>query len=726
MVKEIDKITHGDLNHRIETQPKQELKLLQQSLNMMIDGLSLSIQKLRKSQQEIQRQNKQLETMVAQIEQQNIELKQLDKLKDEFLSNVSHELRTPLNGIIGIAGSLVDGAMGPLSPEISHNLMMIVYSGRRLANLVNNILDFSELRHQDLKLQIRPTNIHTLTDVVLTLSRPLVMAKNVELINAIPITLPPVAADQNRVQQIMHNLVGNAIKFTTRGSVTVSAELQDKMLAITVSDTGIGLSPEKLECIFEPFERGNGTVSREYSGTGLGLTISRRLVELHGGQIRVNSTPGQGSHFTFTLPLSEDELPQGQSEIPETLILPLLRPEWIDEPLELSAEASEVAAQPLAEDAFRILIVDNEPINLQVLTNYLVLEGYHITPAPDGLEALAAIRKGEAFDLVILDVMMPRVSGFEVCRQIRRFYPATELPIIILTAKNQLTDLAAAFGSGANDYLPKPFAKTELLARVKTHLQLVEMRRLNASKDKFFSIISHDLRSLFSALLGSSEILTTKSDLLSRDQLRETAQHIDNLAKNIYGLLVNLLAWSRLQAGRLTYQPLRVDLKKLVERNVALFSGAAATKAVRLITAIETEMYAYIDQSMIDTVIRNLISNALKFTRAGGEVMISACPKGDFIAVTVSDTGVGIDPADLDKLFQVDVHHSTAGTAQEKGTGLGLNLCKEMVEKNGGQIRIESQAGRGTSVIFTVPADVEEDDSVQELLFQTNVDRIGE
>ncbi|HEY9600750.1 MAG TPA: cache domain-containing protein, partial [Allocoleopsis sp.] len=232
---------------------------------------------------------KQLRESFASLEAKNADLQRLDQLKDEFLANTSHELRTPLNGIIGIAESLMDGVTGSLPDETRYNLSLVVSSGRRLANLVNDILDFSKLRNETLELQIKPVEMRAIASVVLTLSRPLIGQKDLQLINRISPDLPRVNADENRVQQILHNLVGNAIKFTDSGTVEISAEIVDgeesrgdfreeysssfsrsQMLAISVSDTGIGIPDDKLDRVFESFEQADGTIARQYGGTGLG------------------------------------------------------------------------------------------------------------------------------------------------------------------------------------------------------------------------------------------------------------------------------------------------------------------------------------------------------------------------------------------------------------------------------------------------------------------------
>jgi signal transduction histidine kinase/serine phosphatase RsbU (regulator of sigma subunit)/streptogramin lyase len=405
------------------------------------------------------------------------QLRRIDRLKDEFLANTSHELRTPLNGIIGLTESLLDGVAGPLPAKAEHDLSMVVSSGRRLINLVNDILDFSKMKNQQLELQLKPVGMQGLAEVVLHLCQPLVGHKALKLTNQVSSELPYVLADENRVQQIMHNLVGNAIKFTESGTVEISAKTvpgetgEPQYLAVTVADTGIGIPADQQERIFESFEQIDGSATREYSGTGLGLAITRQLVELHGGAIGVESTPGQGSRFTFTLPLSPERPVPGATPspvstriIPETEMLPAT-------PVVRSAK---LTAAGLTAKQANILIVDDEPVNQQVLANYLSVQNYTITQAMSGQEALSLIETGPVPDLVLLDVMMPRMSGFEVARQLRERFPPYELPILILTARNRTIDLVTGLEAGANDYLTKPFDKPELLARVNTLLTLKE------------------------------------------------------------------------------------------------------------------------------------------------------------------------------------------------------------------------------------------------------------
>ncbi|MEW6496988.1 MAG: ATP-binding protein, partial [Cyanobacteriota bacterium] len=434
-----------------------------------------------------------------ELELKNAALQRLDRLKDEFLANISHELRTPLNGIIGITESLIDGAAGPLSDQQIFNLSMVVSSGKRLASLVNDILDFAKLKNRDIELQKKPIDFCQIAEVVLNLSLPLLAGKPIELNNEIQPDFPAVDGDENRLQQIMYNLVGNAIKFTESGSITVSGAVVNDWVEITVADTGIGIPADKFDDIFKSFEQADASISREYGGSGLGLSITKQLVELHGGTIRVESEVNQGSRFIFTLPISAQTLeptPSTNQRIAEgsnSCAIAKLRED------STSPLPQIIQAAPSPRE-FTILAVDDEPINLQVVANHLSLHNYAVIQANNGIKALAEIRNGLRPDLIILDAMMPKMSGYEVCKTIREQFPATVMPIVMLTAKNQVSDLVEGLSAGANDYLTKPVSKNELLARIKTH---IELSKINVTYRRF---VPHE----FLRFLGHESIVDVR------------------------------------------------------------------------------------------------------------------------------------------------------------------------------------------------------------------------
>jgi diguanylate cyclase (GGDEF)-like protein len=415
-------------------------------------------------------------------------MQRMDKIKDEFLANTSHELYTPLNGIIGIAESLSDGAAGEIEDHVRDNLEVIVSCGKRMASLVGDILDFAKLKNKDLQLDLAPSNLQKITRDVMNLFHPLVENNPVQLELTIdPTPFPPVFCDENRLIQILHNLVGNALKFTKEGYVTIQANVQGDFAEISVIDTGIGIDPAHHSDIFNSFEQVDGSSTRSYGGTGLGLAITKRLVELQGGTIEVESALGKGATFRFTIPLARQDVLALEEETSSTTTqrdLFSLR--------EAIMAASSPMASPIVEDkaAVRILVSDDDTVNLQVLLNQLTMRGYMVTTAATGEETLDILQRDPHFDLVLLDVMMPDISGFEVCRHIRKRRSLYDLPILMLTAKSRPEDCRMGLEQGANDYVTKPFDKEELIARVQNLLTLkqavqnaiVQARRLEAEQ----------------------------------------------------------------------------------------------------------------------------------------------------------------------------------------------------------------------------------------------------
>jgi PAS domain S-box-containing protein len=410
------------------------------------------------------------------LEEYNERLQRLDRLKDDFMANTSHELRTPMTGIIGLAESMLQGSTGKLPDKTMTNLSMIVSSGKRLSNLINDILDFSKLRHKDLQLSLKEVDFHSLAGVTIAISEPIARAKPLILKNDIPESAPLVKGDENRLQQILFNLLGNAIKFTEKGVISISSREVDGFLEISVTDQGIGIPKERHKDIFKSFEQVDGSIERKYGGTGLGLAVSKDLVELHNGKIDLESTPGQGSRFFFTLPIAENQTREEQTagQIASFQVVDMASD---DLPIVKSFESLDLSKW--ANDKVKVLVVDDETINLQVVADQLSLKNYEVTLVSNGNDALEMIteleKQNKSFDLILLDIMMPGLSGYDVCRKLREKFPAEKLPVIMLTAKNRPEDLVAGFEAGASDYLPKPFSNKELLARIENQYDLKRM-----------------------------------------------------------------------------------------------------------------------------------------------------------------------------------------------------------------------------------------------------------
>jgi signal transduction histidine kinase/DNA-binding response OmpR family regulator len=611
-------------------------------------------------------------------------LHKADRLKDEFLANTSHELKTPLNGIIGITESMIDGATGQVTSAQRARLSMILTSGNRLLYLVNDILDSSRLKHHDISLQLKPVDLRQITELVIILSKPLLAGKSIRLENEISEGIPPVQGDENRLQQIMHNLISNAIKFTDSGIVKMSAVIVDDDLELTVSDTGIGIPKDKLTGIFESFKQADASTSRVYGGTGLGLSITKQLIELHGGTIHAESTVGKGSQFIFTLPVSREQMePTSKARVAGVRDESAVEDQYAEPPVPI---ADQLATSD--QRSFKILAVDDDPINLQVVVDYLSVQGYEADQVLSGIEALKTVEQ-DHYDLILLDIMMPGMSGYEVCRKLRENHSANELPVIMLTVKDQVSDLVEGLDAGANDYLTKPISKGELLARVKTHLESAsffkELKRLNKNMDvllkefsriafKIHNSLKNKLESIRNFITHSIRFHDNKEKLIENLSIaNKLIGHCSIESKNILFVITNkecsiktileefeLQAELSLPGEQLSYFIHRDDLPE--ERILK-------PEVVQYLLDLYTE----------------LLNNIVKHS-AATRVDITVRCENDQMSLLVKDNGVG---------FNYE-------TEREKKGSYGLKMIEELNREIGGSLSIDSQSGLGTAAKITV------------------------
>jgi signal transduction histidine kinase len=360
-----------------------------------------------------------------------------------------------------------------------------------------------------------------------------------------------------------------------------------------------------------------------------------------------------------------------------------------------------------------ILIVDDIPQNLQLLGNVLRHKGFEVAVATSGKQALKVITNARP-SLILLDIKMPEMDGYEVCEIVKNDPETQTIPIIFLTGKIESEDIVKGFSLGAADYVTKPFNTSELLARVETHMEIqrknhkikkqnVELQELNASKDKFFSIIAHDVKNPFQGILGLSKLLEENLSMFSEEETVEIATQIHNSTSSLYKLLENLLEWSRVQLGKIPFEPNVMPINSIAQGNFELLSTNAEAKSITFQNNVPEGTQAYADYNMVTTIVRNLISNAIKFTPEGGTITVAATTNNDLVEISVIDTGVGIPDKIKEKLFSIEENVTTPGTNNEPGTGLGLILCKDLTEQNGGTISVESEEGKGTTFCFTLP-----------------------
>lgn len=378
---------------------------------------------------------------------------------------------------------------------------------------------------------------------------------------------------------------------------------------------------------------------------------------------------------------------------------------------------------PNDNQELKVLIVDDNDSNIATLKGLLKYEGYTILTATNGATALKLAESAHP-DLILLDVKMPVMDGFEVCRRLKSSKETFQIPIIFLTVLSQTSDIVKGLEIGAEDYVSKPFKPAELLARVRVHLQLKaakdeleqnnlelaekndQLSLLNATKDKLLSIISHDLRAPMGTLKEILDFIMSNYDDLDHQKLHESLESIRDSIESSYTLVENLLFWARNQRGDILFQPEMHHVKKIVDESIKLMTASAAAKNIRLTSEILTDEPAFFDSNMMSVVMRNLTNNAIKFTRDGGHVSInvntfSEDPENS-ILVEVRDDGVGMKNEEARMIFKDSASMSSSITGFGQGSGLGLKLCREFVEKNGGKIWAESAPGQGSIFRFTL------------------------
>ncbi|XID95575.1 ATP-binding protein [Paenibacillaceae bacterium WGS1546] len=602
-------------------------------------------------------------------------LEELHEKKDEFLANTSHELRNPLHGMISMSQVVLDREREAISETSIRELETVLKVGRRMSFMLNDLLDVVRLKENRLRLHRSSLALQPIVGGVVDMMRFMTDGKPVELKIRIPEPFPRVLADENRLIQILFNLLHNAVKFTHRGEVVAEAYVKNGQAHIVVSDTGIGMDEETMRRAFEPYEQAHARKGYE-GGFGLGLSICKQLVELHGGTIAVRSAPDQGSRFVFTLQLdgaSETRTvpEQGGQEARDPAsyvaaaaadLAPEGRPDESPEPIER-----------YVKDKPRILAVDDDALNLNVLVSLLARDAYATTAVTNGTEALALLHAQE-WDLVIADIMMPGMSGYELARRIRERYAISELPILLLTARSQPEDIEQGFLAGANDYVTKPVDARELRARVQALTLLASSARERVRMEAAWLQAQIEPHFFLNTLNSIAALHTISSGQMLQlidyfgDYLREKFKF-----QNV-GELVPLEDELTLVRSYLFIEQTRYENRLRVEWDID-----------------EAAELPKIPPYSIQPLVENAIRHGVMKRNEAGTVRIKLAKRGDGTEISVMDDGVGMEEDIAARLLE---KHSG---------GIALrNVDLRLKRLYGTGLSIVSSPGAGTTVSFVI------------------------
>ncbi|GED67956.1 hypothetical protein BRE01_16580 [Brevibacillus reuszeri] len=609
------------------------------------------------------------------------QLKKSDKLKDQFLAHTSHELRTPLHGIMNIAQTIVTNEKHVMAGRSTEDMQLLITISRRMSHLLDDLLDAVRLQDKHIVLHKKPLHIQSVVSGVISMLTHMATGKPVQFQMDIPETIPPILADEKRLVQILFNLMHNALKFTDQGSVTISAKLVNGQVTIYVEDTGIGMDEETKARIFLPYEQGAQGIS-DGGGIGLGLAISTQLVELHGSKLRVQSEPGKGSVFSFQLPLAAtDAVPeeefssdqQSDKREQEVTVNQLTRNDTASgwSALQTAAHSSSVV-----EKKANILAIDDDPVNLKVLDRMLSSAHYNIKTCTSAKKALDLLFT-EQWDLLIVDVMMPHMSGYELTRKVREHFSISELPILLLTARSQAEDIYTGYLSGANDYVCKPVDGLELKYRVwslTTLKQTVDERLRMEAAYLQAQIHPHFLFNTLSSIMALSEIDTEKMRRLG-----------DAFTSFLH------ISFDFLNTGEQV--PLSHELE-LVQAYLYIEKERFGDR-LSVVWDVDPDIELLIPPLTIQPLVENAINHGLMTKQEGGTVQVRIVRQKDSTLFEVKDDGCGME--------ETIVRQNLDLSMKDKG-GIGVsNTNRRLTQMYGKGLSIESRPGEGTAVSFVIP-----------------------
>ncbi|MFP7492531.1 ATP-binding protein [Terribacillus saccharophilus] len=581
------------------------------------------------------------------------------KRKDQFLANTSHELRTPLHGMMNMVQSVLEKE-DELDDRSRYQLQLIHTISRKMSYLINDLIDVTQMKSNKVRLASAPIPIEPIIIGTVDMLRFMTDEKHVEIHLRMPDNLPLIYADEHRVTQIMTNMLHNALKFTPAGDITIDVTADDSNLLVKVKDTGIGMDAKTQARIFHPYEKGEDSIS-ESEGIGLGLSISKQLAEMHGGSLTAESEPEKGSVFTLRLPLAADRIAKHVADD--------------------SAFTETAAAAPAAEQAVpavsgcRILAIDDDPVNLMVLKQALEADGHQVSTVSASADFIRLL-ESEKWDLLIIDVMMPQISGFRLTEMVRERFSLTELPILLLTARSQPEDIHAGFQAGANEYVTKPVDMLEMKSRIKSLLDLkvsiedrlrIEAAWLQAQIHPHF---------LFNTLNTIAALSSIDNDRMLR-LLQEFGNYlqVSFSGKNLSSMI-----------------PIAKELD-LVQSYLYIQKERFGEK-LQIDWEIDRELQFGIPPLTLQPLVENSILHGLQPKEEGGTIRIQLFKNRDNAIIRIADDGIGISSDTLQSLHISKGHRDSIGlinthTRLKKLNGCGLLICSEV--------------GKGTTIQISIP-----------------------
>ncbi|WP_420849515.1 ATP-binding protein [Phenylobacterium deserti] len=631
-------------------------------------------------------------------------LAELDRAKTQFFSNVSHEFRTPLTLMLGPLEDLLSLPPAEL-PARRTDLALVHRNAMRLLKLVNTLLDFSRVEAGRTSARFVPTDVAQVTEDLASTFRSAVERAGLAYRVEVAPPSEPLFLDRDMWEKVVLNLISNAFKHTFKGEISVRLRPLPGSVELTVADTGVGIPSDELPKIFDRFHRVEGAASRSHEGSGIGLALVKELVRLHGGEVAVESTPGQGTSFRVSIPTGSAHLPATQARADDRASTQIAAAAYVEEALHWSQD--EVA--PVGSDATpraRLLLADDNA-DMRAYVARLLGHQHEVILARDGEEAFR-LALAEEPDLILTDIMMPKVDGFELLRRVRAEPALKRAPVIFLSARAGEEAKVQGLEAGADDYLVKPFSAAELLARVSVNLELARMRRAAAEAEhqaqKMEAIgqltggVAHDFNNLLMAITGSLDLALRR---VEDDRVLRLLRNAAIAADRGATLTKQLLAFAR----RMPLAVRAVDANSLIARMSELLHRTLGGQ-VAVSTHLARNLPPVLaDETQLELVLFNLAVNARDAMPGGGALVISteALAPGAgpqelaserLVCVTVSDTGQGMSEDVLARAFEPFFTTKEVG----KGTGLGLSQVYGVISALGGAIRIESAPGKGASV----------------------------